>query len=64
MLRLISDPTRRRLLRACAVIGASTLSGSGLTGTVEQDPLDGAGMPYAAFDHMPFESVRIGDALI
>jgi len=64
MVRLISDPTRRRLLRACAVIGASTLSDSGLTATVEQDLLDGGGMPYAAFDQMPFESVQIGDALI
>jgi hypothetical protein len=64
MLRFTPDQMRRRLLRACAVLAASTLGDSARTATVEQDLLDSASMPYAAFDRMPFEAVQIGDASI
>jgi hypothetical protein len=64
MPRFLPDRTRRRLLRALAVLGASALPGSARTGSVEQDLLEPGGMPYAAFDRMPFESVEIDTAVI
>ena len=64
MARLTPNRGRRLLLRACAAIGGSTLANSGRTTSVEQDLLNPEGMPYKAFDHMPFDSVQIGDALI
>ena len=64
MVRFPPDQSRRRLLRDCVVLGAATLPDSSRTATVEYDLLEPEGMPYAAFDRMPFESVQIGDALI
>ena len=64
MARLTPIRARRLLLRLCAVLGAPTLYISGRTTSVEQDLLDEGGMPYSAFDRMPFESVQIGDAQI
>jgi hypothetical protein len=64
MVRAIPDPTRRRLLRG-ATLGMAALAGSARAAGGEQDDLQGApGMPYAAFDRLPFEAVQIGDALI
>ena len=63
MVRYTPNQTRRRLLGAFVSLSASLLPDTGRTAIVEDD-LDGTGMPYAAFDRMPFESVQIGDALI
>ena len=53
-----SKPVRRGLMRGAALIGVAALAAP--VRAAEPAPgLDGNGMPYAAFDRLPFETVEV-----